>query len=132
MIYGIGHDVLEIGRMEILLTGPHGQKFIERVLTEAERVIAERKGAKRTEFVAGRFAAKEAISKSFGCGIGKLIGFLDMEILPDACGKPVVTLSPDAWARLGLGSPRGYTIHLSISHQPELASAFAVVEKNVG
>lgn len=117
--------------MEILLTGPHGQKFVERVLTEAERLIADRKGGKRTEFVAGRFAAKEAISKSFGCGIGRLIGFLDMEILPDPSGKPVVTLSQEAWSRLSIGSSEDYKVHLSISHQSELASAFAVIEKYI-
>ncbi|GAB6928720.1 holo-ACP synthase [Paenibacillus sp. JCM 10914] len=129
MIYGIGHDVLEMKRMDMLMTGPHEKKFLERVLTEGERVLAARKGARRTEFVAGRFAAKEAISKAFGCGIGCLIGFRDMEVLPDSLGRPVATLSKEAWARLGIPDSTHYTIHLTISHQTELASAFAVVEK---
>ncbi|ANA80892.1 holo-acyl-carrier-protein synthase [Paenibacillus vortex V453] len=128
MIYGIGHDVLDMKRMDILMTGPHGEKFMERVLTQGERIIAARKGAKRTEFVAGRFAAKEAISKSFGCGIGRLIGFWDIEVLPNGLGKPIATLSKEAWTRLGIDQPADYTIHLTISHQTELASAFAVVE----
>jgi len=129
VIYGIGHDVLEMRRVEILMTGPHSEKFVERVLTEAEREIALQKGAKRTEFVAGRFAAKEAISKSFGCGIGSLIGFWDIEVLPHPGGRPIASLSPEAWSRLSIGDPADYAIHLTISHQPELASAFAVVER---
>lgn len=129
MIYGIGHDVLEIRRVELLMGGPHGQKFMDRVLTIAERDLAEKKGGSRTEFVSGRFAAKEAVSKAFGCGIGSVIGFLDIEILPDKQGKPVVTLSASAWSRLGIGEPGRYALHLTISHQTELASAFSVVEK---
>ncbi|UNK19226.1 holo-ACP synthase [Paenibacillus sp. N3/727] len=129
MIYGIGHDVLEIRRVALLMEGPHGQKFMERVLTRAERTLAENKGGSRTEFVAGRFAAKEAVSKAFGCGIGSMIGFWDIEILPDKQGKPVVTLSASAWSRLGISEPGHYALHLTISHQTELASAFSVVEK---
>lgn len=129
MIYGIGHDVLEMRRVALLMEGPNGQKFMERVLTGAERVLAANKSGNRTEFVAGRFAAKEAISKAFGCGIGSVIGFGDIEILPDKHGKPVVTLSASAWSRLGISEPGHYTLHLTISHQTELASAFSVVER---
>lgn len=129
MIYGIGHDVLEIRRVELLMGGPHGQKFMERVLTKAERALAVNKGGSLTEFVSGRFAAKEAVSKAFGCGIGRTIGFWDIEILPDKHGKPIVTLSASAWSRLGIGEPDHYALHLTISHQTELASAFSIVEK---
>lgn len=129
VIYGIGHDVLDMKRMETLMTGPHGEKFIQRVLTQQEQAVAAKKGARRTEFVAGRFAAKEAISKAFGCGIGRLIGFHDMEVMPGALGRPEASLSKEAWDRLGLGGPAHYAIHLTISHQATLASAFAVVEK---
>lgn len=129
MIYGIGHDVLEIRRVELLMSGPYGQKFMERVLTRAEITLAVSKGGRRTEFVAGRFAAKEAVSKAFGCGIGSAIGFGDIEILPDKLGRPVATLSAAVWSRLGLESPERFRIHLTISHQTELASAFAVIEK---
>jgi len=101
---------------------------MERLLTQEEQILAASRGGKRTEFVAGRFAAKEAISKAFGSGIGRLIGFRDMEVLPDAFGRPVANLSRDAWERLEMEGPN-YTIHLTISHQTTLASAFAVVEK---
>ncbi|MHA0856455.1 holo-ACP synthase [Paenibacillus sp. CMAA1364] len=130
MIYGIGHDVLEITRIERILTGRNGQAFIERVLTLQEYQIAQRRGKKIAEFTAGRFAAKEAIVKAFGCGIGAIIHFKDIEVLPDALGKPMVHLSKEAWKRLDLPIElKDYAIHLSITHQRELASAFAVVEE---
>ena len=44
VIYGIGHDVLDMKRMETLMTGPHGEKFIQRVLTQQERALAAKKG----------------------------------------------------------------------------------------
>ncbi|KOP65053.1 4'-phosphopantetheinyl transferase [Bacillus sp. FJAT-18019] len=129
MIYGIGHDVLDMKRMDKLMNGRHAERFMERLLTQEEQILAASRDAQRTEFVAGRFAAKEAISKAFGSGIGRLIGFRDMEVLPDALGKPVASLSKDAWERLGMEGPDYYMIHLTISHQTTLASAFAVVEK---
>lgn len=130
MIYGVGHDLLEIKRLTSIMNGHHSKKFVERLLTANEIKISQTKGAKLNEFIAGRFAAKEAISKAFGCGIGATIGFKDIEILPDSLGKPVVTLSIAAWNRLELDQEQQpYQVHLSISHQTEMASAFAVIEK---
>ncbi|MDO7908264.1 holo-ACP synthase [Paenibacillus sp. JX-17] len=126
MIYGIGHDVLEIPRLQRLLDGRHGTPFIERVLTPQEQALARERG-QSAEFIGGRFAAKEAITKAFGCGIGGVIGFSDLNIVPDEKGKPLVQLNTAAWERLGLSAAE-HVIHLSITHQPGLASAFAVVE----
>ncbi|AET59036.1 holo-ACP synthase [Paenibacillus terrae] len=130
MIYGIGHDVLEISRMADILAGKHADAFLNRVLTPAERDLAVERKGRLAEFVAGRFAAKEAITKAFGCGIGQIIGFGDMDILPEPGGKPAVYLSAPAWDRLGLPGAGGsdYSIHLSITHQPNIASAFVIVE----
>ncbi|NGZ77454.1 holo-ACP synthase [Saccharibacillus alkalitolerans] len=129
MIYGIGHDLLEIGRIARLLEGRLGQRFLQRILTPAELGIARARGPKLPEFAAGRFAAKEAIVKALGTGIGQTVGFEDIEIVPDALGKPCVQLSEGAWNRLALPGGNGYVIHLSITHQPGMASAFAVVER---
>lgn len=130
MIYGIGHDVLEISRMADILAGKYADAFLNRVLTPAERELAVERKGRLTEFVAGRFAAKEAITKAFGCGIGQMIGFGDMDILPESGGKPAVYLSSSAWDRLGLPGTgdSDYSIHLSITHQPNIASAFVIVE----
>lgn len=129
MIVGIGNDVLEIARMHKLMSGRHAESFMDRILTPAEREIANQRGKRLIEFVSGRFAAKEAISKAFGCGIGGTMSFTDIEVLPDRKGKPVATLSAQAWERLGLPAEDRYMIHLSITHQTELAAAFAVVER---
>ncbi|MDH6373369.1 holo-[acyl-carrier protein] synthase [Paenibacillus sp. PastF-3] len=129
MIYGIGHDVLEIERIsEVMLRG-QGKKFNQRILTEQEYQLAEQRGGRLAEFVAGRFAAKEAVVKALGCGIGNVVGFQDIEILPDHKGKPEVTLSCEAWSRLDLPERQKYIIHLTITHGRDLASAFAVVEE---
>ncbi|MFB8376878.1 holo-ACP synthase [Paenibacillus taichungensis] len=129
MIYGIGNDVLEIGRMRKLLSGRHAEAFMKRILTHAEREIADQRGKRMEEFVSGRFAAKEAVSKAFGCGIGNMMSFTDIEVLPDVKGRPVATLSDEAWGRLQLPYGKQYNIHLSITHQTELAAAFAIVEQ---
>lgn len=128
MIYGIGHDVLEIDRIAALVGRGIGTKFMERVLTGRELQLAAARGGKGAEFTAGRFAAKEAVVKALGCGIGQTVGFQDIEIVPDRLGKPEVVLSPEAWQRLSLPEGNGYIIHLTITHSRELASAFAVVE----
>lgn len=130
MIYGIGHDVVEIGRVEQMLAAKTGERFSQRVLTPRELLLPGCT-TRPAEFLAGRFAAKEAVSKAFGCGIGRVLGFADMEVLPEAedgSGKPYVRLSDEAWERLGLSAAH-YAVHLSITHERHLASAFAVVER---
>ena len=129
MIYGIGNDVLEIRRMHRLLSGRQAEALLKRIMTPAEREIAARRGKRMAEFVSGRFAAKEAVSKAFGCGIGAVMGFTDIEVLPDPSGRPVASLSSRAWERLQLPYDKQYEIHLSITHQTELAAAFAIVEQ---
>ena len=74
LIVGIGIDIIELNRIEKMLDGK--LKFMERILTENERNVAKGlKGSRLTEFVAGRFAAKEAYSKAVGTGIGKEVSF---------------------------------------------------------
>lgn len=127
MIYGIGHDLVEIERVHRMLAEGTGDRFMRRILTPAEWELPGR-GARPAEFVAGRFAAKEAVSKGFGCGIGKTMGFTDIEVLPDSLGKPYVRLSASAWERLGMRKEE-IEIHLSITHERHLASAFAIIER---
>ncbi|WP_379127716.1 holo-ACP synthase [Paenibacillus sp. sgz500958] len=129
MIYGIGHDVLQIERVSALMSGVLRDKFIARVLTPREIMLGELRERRLAEYVAGRFSAKEAIVKALGCGIGLKVGFTDIEILPDDQGKPEVQLTPEAWTRLNLPEGRSYRIHLTITHDRDLASAFAVVEQ---
>ncbi|MNG15640.1 Holo-[acyl-carrier-protein] synthase [compost metagenome] len=65
--------------------------------------------------------------KAIGCGIGKQIGFQDVEVLPDPLGKPICHVKEDALLRAGLqGSHR---IHISITHSASMAAAYAIVEQ---
>jgi holo-[acyl-carrier protein] synthase len=129
MIAGIGHDIASLARIGKLLGSGSAERFMERILTDGERELAGmHAGTRLTEFVAGRFAAKEAVSKAFGCGIGSMLAFTDIGIVRDERGKPVCRLTQAAWERLGM-SPDGTAIHVSITHDESLASAFVVVER---
>lgn len=124
MVIGVGTDIVEIGRMRSLLER-HGSSFVNRVLTARETQEASLR-RDRVPFISGRWAAKEAISKALGCGIGQRCGWIDIEILPDANGKPSAILSGAALetaSSLGVGS-----IHLSISHERGHAVATAILE----
>lgn len=116
MIVGTGIDIVEIGRIRKLVESQ--PRFPDRVLTEKEKVLfngyKERRGI---EFLAGRWAAKEAFSKAKGTGIGKELSFLDIEIEADPHGRPIVT------------KPFMEGVHLSISHSEEYAIAQVVIEK---
>lgn len=128
MIYGIGHDVLEIARIGSLLGQGPEAKILRRILSADELELAGKRSGRLAEFASGRFAAKEAIVKALGCGIGSTVGFQDISVLPDIHGKPAVHLSEAARERLGMAEG-GYMIHVTITHTRELASAFAVVER---
>jgi len=130
MIIGIGHDLTAIARFTTILEGKAGNRFLQRIFTESERHDIEQLASpsRMSEFVAGRFAAKEAISKALGCGIGGLLSFHDMVITRQESGKPLCTLSEGSKLRLNLAH-KTIAIHLSITHERELASAFAVIEE---
>jgi len=115
MIRGIGIDIIELSRIEEIMKKQI--KFIDRILTPNEKNRFEAVGGKRkVEFLAGRFAAKEAFSKANGTGIGKDLSFLDIEIGTDAFGKPFI-VKPEVKA------------HLSISHSKEYAVAQVIIEE---
>jgi holo-[acyl-carrier protein] synthase len=97
-------------------------------LTPAELDLAAARKGRLAEFAAGRFAAKEAVVKALGCGIGKQVGFHDIDVLPDELGKPVCRLSQAALERLNLADA-ALRIHLSITHSAAMAAAYAVAER---
>ncbi|MCZ8523881.1 MULTISPECIES: holo-ACP synthase [Paenibacillus] len=131
MIIGIGTDLLDIARVRSILEQPAGERFLQRVLTPAERELAAARRGRLAEFTAGRFAAKEAVVKALGCGIGKEVGLHDIEVLPDAKGKPHCRLSEAALQRLAEGGTdvRGLIVHLSITHSDTAAMAYAMAER---
>lgn len=118
MILGIGTDIVEIERIQEVLSR-HGKRFLHRILTLKEQECAH--GAQTTQFLAGRFAAKEAISKALGTGISDGVAWTDIEILNDELGKPVVMLAEHVRERF-----QNPQIDVSISHSKLYAIAFAI------
>ncbi|OHX51388.1 holo-ACP synthase [Planococcus salinarum] len=118
MITGIGLDIVELGRIRRL--DGRSAKFRERVLTDNELVEYELLSANRkTEFLAGRFAAKEAFGKAKGTGIGKMCAFHDIEIRKDLNGKPSVFFR---------GTEDGL---ISITHTKEYAAAQILLQSKM-
>ncbi|MBK1791280.1 holo-ACP synthase [Persicirhabdus sediminis] len=128
-LYGIGIDVVEVARIESSLQ-EFGSRFREKVFTAAEREYCEKQKRPAIHFAA-RFAAKEAIAKAFGTGIGKNLGLLDIEILRKPSGEPTVVLSG---AGQQFAENQNITeIKISLTHADHYAAANAVVlaaEKN--
>jgi holo-[acyl-carrier protein] synthase len=104
VICAVGTDIVQIERIERAMRHP---RFVERILTEAER-----QGAGGAEWVAGRWAAKEA---AFKC-LGQLRSWQDVEVLCGQDGRPVLRAPGGRW-------------HVSISHDGGYALAFVVLER---
>ncbi|WP_297596340.1 holo-ACP synthase [uncultured Cetobacterium sp.] len=116
-VLGIGNDIVEISRIQKALSR---KGFKERVFTLEEIAQIEKKGGK-IESYAGRFSAKEAISKAFGTGV-RGFELVDIEILNNDLGKPVVNLFGSLKER-----EEKIEIQISISHCKEYATAVAIV-----
>ncbi|PUB14466.1 holo-ACP synthase [Paenisporosarcina sp. OV554] len=115
MIKGIGLDVTEIER--ITVAHDRSSKFKERILTIQEIKRFEKLSEMRQlEFLAGRFAAKEAFAKALGTGIGKSCSFHDIEVLPNEVGKPMLFF-------------KGIEVkgHISITHTKQFAAAQVIL-----
>jgi len=128
-ILGTGIDIVEIERIDALLRR-HGERFLARVFTEEERAYcAGHRTAARC--YAARFAAKEAISKAFGTGIGAEVGWLDMIVERDERGKPLVRLRDAAKASAERMGIRQILISLSHSDHYAVAQAIALGESDI-
>ena len=89
MIQGIGLDIVELDRVARL--DGRNAKFRERILSKRELYIYETLSSNRKiEYLAGRFASKEAFSKARGTGIGVDCNFLDIEVISEASGQPIL------------------------------------------
>lgn len=122
MIFGIGTDIVEINRISDILSKQ--DRFIYKVFTEEEiRILRSRN--MRPEFVAGRFAAKEAVSKALGTGFREF-SFQDIEVINNELGKPEVRLYRKAEQIAGANGK--YNLQLSISHGRDAAIAYAILE----
>ncbi|WP_432361682.1 holo-ACP synthase [Sporosarcina sp. UB5] len=117
MIAGIGLDIVELDRITKL--DERSDKFRLRILSTREILLYDMLPPHRKiEFLAGRFAAKEAFAKARGTGIGKDCRFEQIEILPEPSGKPVLYFDG--------GEVAGF---VSITHTRTVAAAQVVLEK---
>ena len=124
MILGTGIDLIEVARVASAHE-KHGERFLQRILRPAE--IAYCLSYKSpAPFLAARFAAKEAVSKAFGTGIGAQLGWQDIEICRKESGEPFILLHDKA---LQLLATRGaQLVHITISHTATHATALAILE----
>ncbi len=120
----IGTDLVDIVRIERLLER-HAEAFERRVFTDTERLYCHSQHRCAASF-AVRFAAKEAVAKAFGVGIGAQLAWKSVAILPNKLGAPEVFL--DAKGQALLQALGGRRIHISLSHTRTLAVAVAVIE----
>ena len=120
----IGVDLVDIDRIVAVLRR-FPDRFRTRVLTDAEARYCGRKA----ERIAGRWAAKEAISKVLGLGV-RGVGWREIEILPNWAGAPQVTLHARAAARAAALKLEDVTV--SISHERRTAVAVAIAHVREG
>ena len=118
-------DIVEIDRMQQSVDSG-GNAFRDRVFTEREIAYCESKKQMKYQSYAVRFAAKEAVSKAFGTGIGEKVGWKDIEVTNDASGKPSVVLYGKA--RELFEAMGGKSLAVSLSHCKSYAVAHVVLE----
>ena len=127
MILGIGSDLVDIGRIEQVIDR-HGERFLARIFTAAERARAERR-VNRAATYAKRFAAKEACAKALGTGLRNGVFWRDIGVVNLPSGRPTLKLSGGALARLKAITPQGFEprIDLTITDEGPMAQAFVVI-----
>jgi holo-[acyl-carrier protein] synthase len=119
--HDIGIDLIDIDRIVAVLDR-HPDRFRRRVLTDDE----QRYCGRRVQRIAGRWAAKEAISKVLGLGV-RGVGWREIEILPNRAGAPQVYLHARAARRAEAMDLDEVTV--SISHERHMAVAVAVAHR---
>jgi holo-[acyl-carrier protein] synthase len=124
MILGIGIDIIEVSRIAASYER-FGERFLKRILLPDEIKYCLSHAAP-APFLAARFAAKEAISKAFGTGIGAQLGWKDMEVGRKESGEPFVIMH-EAGRQL-LEQRKARAILISLSHTQQHAAAVAILE----
>lgn len=128
MILGIGNDLANIERIGRTVER-FGTRFLDRVFTETEQALAERR-SERIATYAKRWAAKEACSKALGTGLRMGIRWRDMGVVNLPTGQPTMALSGWAAERLAAITPAGHgaRVHLTLTDDHPWAMAVVVIE----
>jgi holo-[acyl-carrier protein] synthase len=128
VIFGIGHDVIEIERVAAVLAR-RGERFVSRVLGPRELIVyaarRRRSPQRGTAFLATRFAAKEAISKAVGLGMRLPMSWRAVEIVNQSGGQPFAVANGPFAAFL---EGKRLRLHVSVADIANLAVAHAVAE----
>ncbi len=129
MILGIGSDLASITRIEATLAR-FGDRFRDRVFTDAEQRTADRRPRAVAATFAKRWAAKEACSKALGTGLRMGIAWRDMSVTNLGTGQPQMHLTGWAAARLKAMVPDGHSavVHVTLTDDHPWAQAFVVIE----
>lgn len=127
MIIGIGSDVLDIRRIEKTIAR-HGDRFLDRVFTPAERAKAEKRTERiRAATYAKRFAAKEAASKALGTGFRAGVFWRDLGVVNLPSGQPTLRMTGGAATRLAAITPPGHRAEVALTMTDEFPYAQAMV-----
>ena len=122
-IIGIGIDVIEVERIEDAVE-EFGDRFLERIFTDGERAYCGRQKRPQIHYAA-RWAAKEAVSKAFGTGIGTELCWTEIEVVRRDSGEPILILSGKAKL---IAEGKGIReVKISLTHAKHYAAANAVV-----
>jgi holo-[acyl-carrier protein] synthase len=127
MILGIGSDICDARRIAKVIER-HGDRFIDRIFTPAERAKAEKR-RNRVETYAKRFAAKEACAKALGTGLRAGVWWRDIGVINLPGGRPSVQLTGGAKRRLAAITPPGYEarIDLTMTDEGPMAQAMVII-----
>jgi len=123
VVHAIGLDIVEVERIRKDIA-QYGDKFINRILSEKELESYDKRFDKDL-FLAGRFAAKEAIIKALGKFLTDRPPYTDLQVLNDNTGQPYFKLTDEILQKL-----KKTVILLSISHEKNYAAAMVVISED--
>lgn len=126
VLLGLGADLIEVARIRSVVLR-HGDRFIERILTDEERAYCAGM-AHPHKHIAARFAAKEAVSKCFSTGIGSELGWKSISVYHGARHEPLVRL--DERGQALLAHVGGTRVLLTLSHTENYAMAVAAIVRS--
>lgn len=127
MILGMGLDLVDVRRVEEIYHR-HGDKFLDRIFTTAEREKALAQDFP-PKALAKRFAAKEAFAKALGTGMADGVSWQQIGIVNRAGGQPEFELNGEALARLQKLAPKGMRakVHVSLTDEGHMAQAMVII-----
>ena len=127
-ILGNGVDIIDNRRIEKAIKN---KNFINKIFTNKEKEFSKKKKAKKINYFAKRFAAKEAFLKAIGTGISNGFSFKDITVLNDKEGKPLIELEKkiDLFIKKKF-KVKNYKIYLSISDEMKYSIAYVILQGN--